>query len=100
MITKHSGTGGLVSVGTVAAQLLYKIAEPAYLGPRRVTHFDTIRLAQQGEHRVAISGTKGSPPPDTLKVASSTRPGAQAKGRGEYVRSRVVDVPESLLDTR
>lgn len=32
-------------------------------------------------------------------VASSTRPDAQAKGLGEYVRSRVVDVPESLLDT-
>ncbi|MEI2719921.1 MAG: acyclic terpene utilization AtuA family protein [Gemmatimonadales bacterium] len=69
VITKHPGTGGLVSVGTVTAQLLYEIAEPAYLGPDVVAHFDTIRLAQQGEHRVAISGTKGSPPPDTLKVA-------------------------------
>lgn len=69
VITKHPGTGGLVSVGTVTAQLLYEIAEPAYLGPDVVAHFDTIRLAQQDEHRVAISGTKGSPPPDTLKVA-------------------------------
>ena len=69
VITKHPGTGGLVSVGTVTAQLLYEIAEPAYVGPDVVAHFDTIRLAQQGEHRVAISGTKGSPPPDTLKVA-------------------------------
>ncbi|MCE5289743.1 MAG: DUF1446 domain-containing protein [Nocardiaceae bacterium] len=69
VITKHPGTGGLVSVGTVTAQLLYEIAEPAYLGPDVVTHFDTTRLDQQGEHRVAISGTKGSPPPDTLKVA-------------------------------
>ena len=33
-------------------------------------------------------------------VASSTRPDAQAKGFGEYVRSRVVDIPESLLDAR
>ncbi|MCT7365057.1 MULTISPECIES: acyclic terpene utilization AtuA family protein [Mycobacteriaceae] len=46
-----------------------EIAEPAYLGPDVVTHFDTIRLSQRGEHRVAISGTKGSHPPDTLKVA-------------------------------
>ncbi len=69
VITKHPGTGGLVSVGTVTAQLLYEIAEPAYLGPDVVTHFDTIRLTQQAEHRVAISGTRGSPPPDTLKVA-------------------------------
>lgn len=69
VITKHDGTGGLVSVGTVTAQLLYEIAEPAYLGPDVVTHFDTIRLEQQGEHRVRISGVTGSAPPPTLKVA-------------------------------
>ena len=33
------------------------------------THFDTIALATDGEHRVAITGVRGSPPPDTLKVA-------------------------------
>jgi hypothetical protein len=31
-------------------------------------------------------------------VASSTRPDPQAKGLGEYLRSRIVDVPASLLD--
>jgi hypothetical protein len=69
VITKHPGTGGLVSVGTVTAQLLYEIAGPAYLGPDCTTHFDTIRLDQVGEHRVAISGVRGSAPPPTLKVA-------------------------------
>jgi hypothetical protein len=69
VITKHDGTGGLVSVGTVTAQLLYEIADPAYLGPDCTTHFDTITLAQDGEHRVSISGVRGSPPPETLKVA-------------------------------
>ena len=69
VITKHADTGGLVSVGTVTSQLLYEIAEPAYLGPDVVTHFDTISLAQQAEHRVAITGVTGSPPPETLKVA-------------------------------
>jgi hypothetical protein len=69
VITKHEGTGGLVSVGTVTAQLLYEIAGPAYLGPDVVTHFDTARVAQAGPDRVALTGTKGSPPPDTLKVA-------------------------------
>jgi hypothetical protein len=69
VITKHPGTGGLVSVGTVTAQLLYEIAEPAYLGPDCTTHFDTIRLHERGEHRVAITGVRGSPPPPTLKVA-------------------------------
>jgi hypothetical protein len=69
VITKPADTGGLVSVGTVTAQLLYEIAGPAYLGPDCTTHFDTIRLTQAGEDRVAISGVRGSAPPETLKVA-------------------------------
>ncbi|HEY6295134.1 MAG TPA: acyclic terpene utilization AtuA family protein [Streptosporangiaceae bacterium] len=69
VITKHPGTGGIVSVGTVTAQLLYEIGDPAYLNPDVVAHFDTLRLEQAGTDRVALTGTKGSPPPDTLKVA-------------------------------
>ena len=69
VITKHPDTGGLVSVGTVTAQLLYEIAEPAYANPDVVTHFDSLRVEQVGEHRVEISGVQGSPPPDTAKVA-------------------------------
>ena len=69
VITKHEGTGGLVSVGTVTAQVLYEIAGPAYPGPDVTAHFDTVALAQQGPDRVAVSGVRGSPPPPTLKVA-------------------------------
>ncbi|WFG46193.1 acyclic terpene utilization AtuA family protein [Pseudonocardia alni] len=69
VITKHPGTGGLVSPGTVTAQLLYEIAEPAYPGPDAVAHFDSLRLTPDGEHRVRISGTRGSAPTDRLKVA-------------------------------
>jgi hypothetical protein len=69
VITKHDGSGGLVSVGTVTAQLLYEIAEPAYLGPDVIAYFDTVRAEQAGPDRVALSGTKGSPPPGSLKVA-------------------------------
>jgi len=68
VITKHEDTGGLVSVGTVTAQLLYEIAEPAYLNPDVVAHFDTITLEQQGANRVRLSGTRGTPPPPALKV--------------------------------
>jgi hypothetical protein len=31
-------------------------------------------------------------------VAARTRPDPQAKGLGEYLRSRLVDVPVELLD--
>src|SRR5262249_61866007 len=63
VITKHDGTGGLVSAGTVTAQLLYEIAGPDYLGPDVIAHFDTVRLTGQGQDRVLISGARGSPPP-------------------------------------
>jgi hypothetical protein len=69
VITKHDGTGGVVSPGTVTAQLLYEIGDPAYLNPDVVTHFDTIHLEQAGPDRVTLTGTRGRPPPDSLKVA-------------------------------
>ncbi|MFG6191520.1 acyclic terpene utilization AtuA family protein [Nonomuraea sp. JJY05] len=69
VITKHPGTGGLVSVGTVTAQLVYELGGPRYLGPDAVARFDTITLTDDGPDRVLISGVRGEPPPDTLKVA-------------------------------
>ncbi|MFG1943116.1 acyclic terpene utilization AtuA family protein [Nonomuraea sp. NPDC048826] len=69
VITKHPGTGGLVSVGTVTAQLLYEIAGPRYAGPDVVARFDTISLSSDGPDRVRVSGVRGEPPPGTLKVA-------------------------------
>ena len=69
VVTKHPGTGGLVSVGTVTAQLLYEIAGPAYEGPDVVARFDTVRVTEVGPDRVRLSGTRGEPAPDRLKVA-------------------------------
>jgi Acyclic terpene utilisation family protein AtuA len=69
VITKHPGTGGLVSAGTVTAQLLYELAEPDYANPDVVARFDTMRLDADGPDRVRISGTRGRPPPAQLKVA-------------------------------
>ena len=68
VVTKHEGTGGLVSVGTVTAQLLYEISSERYLNPDVVARFDTIQLEQEGPDRVAVSGVRGEPAPDTTKV--------------------------------
>jgi Acyclic terpene utilisation family protein AtuA len=69
VVTKHPGTGGLVSVGTVTAQLLYEIAGPAYENPDVVARFDTVRVTEAGPDRVRLSGTRGEPAPERLKVA-------------------------------
>jgi hypothetical protein len=71
-ITKHAGTGGLVDVGTVTAQLLYEIGGPRYLNPDVVARFDRLALHQEGPDRVRISGVRGEPPTDALKVAVNT----------------------------
>jgi hypothetical protein len=68
VVTKHPGTGGLVSPGTVTAQLLYEIAGARYAGPDVVARFDSITLSPDGADRVRISGVRGEPPPPTLKV--------------------------------
>ena len=68
VITKHPGTGGAVTVGTVTAQLLYEIARPLYAGPDVVTDFASLRLDADGPDRVRISGARGGPPSGRLKV--------------------------------
>ncbi|WP_329457281.1 acyclic terpene utilization AtuA family protein [Streptomyces sp. NBC_01497] len=68
VITKHPGTGGVVDVGTVTAQLLYETAGARYAGPDVTARLDTVRLRGQGPDRVAVSGTRGEPPPPTLKA--------------------------------
>ena len=68
VITKHPGTGGAVTVGTVTAQLLYEIGPPVYLNPDVSADFGTITLADEGPDRVRVSGVQGLPPPNTTKV--------------------------------
>jgi hypothetical protein len=69
VITKHSGTGGLVSVDTVTAQLLYEITGARYANPDATARMDTIALSAEGPDRVRIGGVAGEPPPPTLKVS-------------------------------
>jgi hypothetical protein len=69
VITKHPGTGGLVSVDTVTAQLLYEIGGARYANPDVTLRVDSLALGDEGPDRVRISGVRGEPPPPTLKVS-------------------------------
>ncbi|MFH9723031.1 acyclic terpene utilization AtuA family protein [Streptomyces sp. NPDC017254] len=71
VVTKHPGTGGLVDVGTVTAQLLYETAGARYPGPDVTARLDTVRLTREGPDRVRIDGVRGEAPPPTLKVGLS-----------------------------
>ncbi|MBC9716443.1 DUF1446 domain-containing protein [Streptomyces sp. TRM66268-LWL] len=68
VITKHPGTGGVVDLGTVTAQLLYETGSVRYPGPDVTARLDSVRLAQDGPDRVRIEGVRGEAPPPALKV--------------------------------
>ncbi|MFF7015567.1 MULTISPECIES: acyclic terpene utilization AtuA family protein [Streptomyces] len=68
VITKHDGTGGVVDLGTVTAQLLYETGGARYAGPDVTARLDTARLTSDGPDRVRIDGVRGEAPPPTLKA--------------------------------
>ncbi|MDO9457169.1 acyclic terpene utilization AtuA family protein [Nocardioides sp.] len=100
VVTKHDGTGGAVTVDTVTAQLVYEIQTTRYLGPDVTTHLDSIRLAQAGPDRVAVTGVRGEAPPERLKVCVNTLggfrntmelvlTGLDIDAKADWVRSQV-----------
>jgi hypothetical protein len=81
VITKHPGTGGLVSLQTVKEQLLYELGDPKnYITPDCIADFTSIQLQQEGEQRVRITAVKGAPATDTYKVSMSYLDGYTAVG--------------------
>ena len=84
-VTKHSGTGGRVSSHTVKEQLLYELGDPKrYITPDCVADFTTIKLEDEGPDRVRISGIRGGPRPETLKLSISYAGGWKATGTLVY----------------
>jgi len=112
VITKHSGTGGAVSTGTVTAQLLYEIGGARYANPDVTTRFDSIALTDEGSDRVRISGVRGEAPPPSVKVSLNSiggfrnavtfiLTGLDIEAKAELVRSQLEDslrVPPAELE--
>jgi hypothetical protein len=94
-ITKHAGTGGKVSIETVASQLVYEMGDPKrYLTPDVIADFTTIKLEQAGIDRVRVYGVKGSAPTEKLKVSFSYHNGYKAVGQ------LVISGPEALAKAK
>jgi len=84
-VTKHPGTGGAVTVASVTEQLLYEMGDPqAYITPDCVADFTSIHLEQEGKDRVRVSGIRGKPETEFLKVSIAYRYGFKAVGTLVY----------------
>jgi hypothetical protein len=91
-VTKHPGTGGLVTVDTVAEQLVYEMGKPSeYVTPDVTADFTTIRLEQDGPDRVRVEGIRGRPRTPFLKVSASYLDGWKATGQVTVCGPRAVE---------
>lgn len=79
LLTKEENTGGEISVGTIASQLLYEIQGPQYYGSDVVALLEGIQMEQIDKDLVKITGVKGNPPPTTTKVGLTAKGGYQAE---------------------
>jgi Acyclic terpene utilisation family protein AtuA len=71
-LTKPRNTGGLVSVGTAAEQMIYEIGDPtAYVLPDVVCDFSQVKIRESGPHCVHFSGARGRPPTPTYKASAT-----------------------------
>ncbi|HET9134828.1 MAG TPA: acyclic terpene utilization AtuA family protein [Gemmatimonadales bacterium] len=84
-VTKHPGTGGVVNVASVTEQLVYEMGDPTnYITPDGIADFTSIRLAQEGKHRVRVSGITGTARTPFLKVSIAWFYGYKAVGTLVY----------------
>ena len=80
-VSKPEDTGGMVSFGTIAEQLLYEIGNPSeYLLPDVVCDFSNVSIEEQENDLVFVKGAKGYPPTDTFKVLATYMHGYRVTG--------------------
>jgi hypothetical protein len=84
VITKHEGTGGMVTEETIKCQLLYEIQGNVYLNSDVTAILDHVQIKQEGKDRVRFSGIKGRPPPPTTKLAVFFKGGYESQNLANF----------------
>jgi len=98
--TKPDGTGGKVTTGTIAEQVLYEVADPAkYYGPDVIADFQYAELEQVGNDRVGLTGIEGKPPTDRYKASLHYHDGWQVRGSLVYSQPNAVAKCEKAIES-
>ena len=96
LITKPPGTGGKVSFGTVAEQMLYEIGDgQSYLLPDVTADFSQVRMAEV-EDGVMVTGARGRAPSDTFKISATYMDGFKATCVCNFVGGNAVKKAEVI----
>ncbi len=116
IVTKPTGTGGLVSTQTVAEQITYETGDPAnYILPDVVCDLSNVHVEQVGKDRVNVTNVRGKAPTPTYKVSATYPEGfrsiatlmvngvdaplkAQAMGQAILKRTSLIFAREGLAD--
>jgi hypothetical protein len=81
VVSKPSGTGGLVSPLSVGEQMLYEIGDPgSYILPEVVCDFRALTMTSCGPDQVRVAGAHGRAPTPTLKVSATWHDGYRVMG--------------------
>lgn len=101
-LAKPANTGGRVDRATVAEQLLYEIGDPArYALPDVVCDFTQVRIENNGDERVRVTGARGQPPSDVYKVTATFQKGFQIAImmaiRGQRAKAKAERTAQELL---
>lgn len=79
VITKEKNSGGIMTVGTCTAQLVYEIQGPLYYNCDVTANLENVSFAQEGPDKVRLLGVQGLPPPPTTKIGITAKGGYKAE---------------------
>nr|MDT0252991.1 acyclic terpene utilization AtuA family protein [Endozoicomonas sp.] len=112
VVSKCSGTGGLVSCDTVAEQILYEIGNPEdYLLPDVTCDFSQVSLEQTGIDQVRVTGARGRPCSTQYKVSATYMDGYRSNAtfmiggidageKGQVVADAIIKRVRGLLNLK